>query len=110
MTRSGRQPVVQRSFFDRIDPLHLPINSRKFVLTLRDSASWIKSQVRHLGPRETPLRKWIYGAGSPLGNEAIYIRRFEAHNAEVLEYFRRRPNDLLVMRLAAGYLRLGYVG
>lgn len=56
------------------------------------------------------MRKWIYGAGSPLGNEAIYIRRFEAHNAEVLEYFRRRPNDLLVMRLAAGYLRLGYVG
>jgi hypothetical protein len=74
----------------------------KFVLSLRNSDSWIKSQVRHFGISETPMRKWIYGVGCPQGNEKIYVRRFEAHNEDVLDYFKRRPNDLLVMNLATG--------
>ncbi len=74
----------------------------KFVLSVRGSDSWIKSQVEYFGKRETPMRKWIYGVGCPEGNEEIYVRRFEAHNAEVLDYFRHRPNDLLVMNLPAG--------
>lgn len=69
----------------------------KFILTLRQPEQWIRSQVRHFGTRETPMRRWIYGKGSPEGNEAIYLERFEAHNTEVLSYFRDRPNDLLVM-------------
>lgn len=74
----------------------------KFILTLRDSDSWIKSQVRHFGVKETPMRKWIYGVGCPEGNEKIYVKRFEDHNKEVLDYFRERPNDLLVLDLAKG--------
>lgn len=75
----------------------------RFILTLRDPQSWIKSQVRHFGRMETPMRRWIYGVGCPEGNEEIYVRRFEEHNNEVLEYFRERPDDLLVMDLAAGH-------
>jgi Sulfotransferase domain len=74
----------------------------KFVLTTRDSASWIKSQIKDFGRVETPMRQWIYGAGCPLGNEAIYVRRYETHNANVLEHFRNRPGDLLVMDLTKG--------
>ncbi|HRP74159.1 MAG TPA: sulfotransferase [Rhodocyclaceae bacterium] len=74
----------------------------RFILTLRDPQSWIKSQVRHFGRMETPMRRWIYGVGCPEGNEEIYVRRFEEHNSEVLEYFRDRPDDLLVMDLANG--------
>ena len=74
----------------------------KFILTLRDSESWIKSQVRHFGRRETAMRKWIYGIGCPEGNEEIYIRRFKNHNREVLSHFRNRPQDFLVMNLAKG--------
>jgi hypothetical protein len=74
----------------------------KFILTLRDSGSWIKSQVRRFGRRETPMRKWIYGVGCPEGNENIYIRRFEEHNREVLEYFKDRSKDLLVLDLSQG--------
>jgi hypothetical protein len=76
-------------------------NSR-FILTTRNPESWIKSQVRHFGRRETPMRKWIYGAGCPEGNEKIYIERFENHNKEVIDYFKDRPNDLLVLDLAKG--------
>ena len=48
------------------------------------------------------MRKWIYGVGSPQGNEAIYVKRFERHNAEVVTHFRDRANDLLVMDLTKG--------
>jgi len=74
----------------------------KFVLSVRSSEAWIASQVRHFGPSETPMRRWIYGAGCPQGNEETYVRRFEAHNRDVLAYFTERPSDLLVMNLAEG--------
>ena len=71
----------------------------KFILTVRSSESWIKSQIRHFGRRETPMREWIYGAGCPEGNEDIYVSRFERHNREVIDYFGDRPDDLLVFPL-----------
>lgn len=74
----------------------------KFVLTLRIPESWIKSQVKHFGLKETPMRKWIYGAGCPEGNEGIYIKRFEDHNEEVIRYFKDRPQDLLILELSKG--------
>ncbi len=75
----------------------------KFILMLRDTDSWIKSQVRHFGHGETPMRKWTYGVGCPEGNESVYIKRFEDHNNEVLNHFKNRPQDLLVMDLAEGH-------
>ena len=75
----------------------------KFVLTTRETDRWIASLARHFGPRETPMRKWIYGHGSVLGHEQVYIERFERHNTEVLDYFRDRPNDLLVMDITKGH-------
>lgn len=72
----------------------------KFILMLRNSDAWIRSQVQHFRTRETPMRKWIYGVGCPEGNEEIYVKRYEDHNREVLAYFQQRPNDLLVMDLA----------
>lgn len=58
----------------------------KFILTLRPTEKWIKSVVGHFGSKTTPMREWIYGVGSPLGNEQRYIDRFEKHNREVLNY------------------------
>jgi hypothetical protein len=74
----------------------------KFILTVRDTESWIKSQVEHFGRGTTPMREWIYGVGCPKGNEETYIKRFEAHNAEVREYFKDRPQDLLIFDLVHG--------
>ena len=74
----------------------------RFILTIRSSESWIKSLVRDFGHQETPMRKWIYGVGCPEGNEEIYINRIEKHNKEVIEYFKERPNDLLVLDLVKG--------
>jgi len=74
----------------------------KFILTLRPTNAWIRSQVRHFGERSTPMRTWIYGVGCPKGNEAIYIARYEKHNADVQAYFRDRPTEFLVLTLGEG--------
>ena len=75
----------------------------RFVLTLRPEASWIASTVRHFGDRATPMREWIYGAGCPAGNEALYLERFRRHNAAVRDHFRDRPGDLLAIDFFAGH-------
>ena len=59
----------------------------------------------HFGDKKTSMREWIYGPGraDPLGNERVYVERYERHNREVLEYFASRPKDLLVLDLSAGH-------
>ena len=90
-------PIVYRHLDERFP-------GSRFILTIRPVEKWIASQLRHFGEAETPMRRWIYGdhAGSPAGNEAIYTARYNQHNAEVMAYFRDRPDDLLVMDVTAG--------
>jgi hypothetical protein len=74
----------------------------KFILTVREPRSWINSVVLHFGFADLPMHEWIYGAAHPAGNEEVYLKRYNRHNAEVLEYFGQRSQDLLVMNFAAG--------
>lgn len=74
----------------------------KFILTLRPTEKWIKSVCDYLGNKTRPILEWVFGVGDPKGNEDIYIARYERHNKEVLEYFKGRPDDLLVLRLTEG--------
>jgi hypothetical protein len=74
----------------------------RFILTIRPSDAWIRSVVRFFGTNTTTMREWIYGAGTPIGNEARYVERFESHNKDVLRHFRDRPQDLLVLRITEG--------
>jgi len=74
----------------------------KFILTVRPSNRWIRSVVKHFKNHYIPAHEWIYGVESALGNEEIYIRRYETHNREVLKYFKGRPQDLLVMDITKG--------
>jgi hypothetical protein len=79
---------------------HFP--GSRFILTVRDPQAWIDSVVSHFGDLATPMREWIYGHGSPRGNEGAYLERFERHNREVREYFAAREGDLLEMDIEAG--------
>jgi hypothetical protein len=76
----------------------------KFVLTIRPEEDWLRSVTGHFGRRSTPMREWIYGTGlgSPIGHEELYVERYRRHNREVLAYFARRPDDLLVMDVTRG--------
>lgn len=96
-------PIIYR-FLDREFP------GSKFILTVRPTDKWIASVSDHFGEKRTNMREWIYGPGraDPLGNESVYVERYERHNREVLEYFAGRPEDLLVLDLARddGWTRL----
>jgi len=74
----------------------------KFVLTYRDPKKWITSQVKHFGRQETPMRQWIYGKGCPEGNEAVYLRRYQKHNQDVVAYFKKHGKPLLIMNFEKG--------
>lgn len=70
----------------------------KFILTLRDPERWYESQRKHFAASTTPMREWIYGPGfgAPLNHKSRYQERFNAHNAEVIEYFKDKDNLLVV--------------
>lgn len=74
----------------------------KFILTMRDKKDWIKSVVNHFGGRHTEMRRWIYGIADPQGNEEVYLKKFDAHNLEVKNYFKNRKNDLLILSWQEG--------
>jgi hypothetical protein len=76
----------------------------RFILTVRDTDSWYKSIASHFVDTPGPLQELTYGedAPAPLGHEARYRQVYEGHNAAVLDYFKDRPKDFLVMDLQAG--------
>lgn len=74
----------------------------KFILTVRDEQKWLHSAKKHFGSTNFPLHKWLYGKGKLEGNEELYISRYRKHNCEVREYFKDRPDDLLIMNFEKG--------
>lgn len=72
----------------------------KFILSTRDENNWLKSVLNYFKDYETEIRAIIYGAASPIGNEELYLNRYLKHNLEVKEYFKDRPEDLLVIDIA----------
>lgn len=76
-------------------------NSR-FILTIRDNERWLRSAVNQLGTVPRKTEKWIYGQSFPGGYEEIYMERYIRHNREVIEYFKDRPNDLLIVNWEEG--------
>jgi hypothetical protein len=75
----------------------------KFILTIREENNWIKSCVKFFGDKYHFASEWIYGVGSPIGNEEIYLNIYRKHNKDVIEYFKDRPSDLLIMDLEKGH-------
>jgi hypothetical protein len=98
----------------------------KFILTVRCSAGeWYDSLTRfHSGlmgkgrlPTPDDLKEYPYaGRGwlwrqqtlvydvdeTTLYDRQIYTQHYDQHNAQVVDYFRHRPGDLLVVNLADG--------
>ncbi len=80
------------------------IAGMKFILTIRDEESWYRSVARHIGDLRSAQHEWIYGRGKGLPKEykentiAVYC----SHNEEVVQYFKDRPDDLLILDLTQG--------
>jgi hypothetical protein len=69
----------------------------KFILTTRDSRSWWRSFLRYFRTENYPLFEFVYGFGNPVGHKEVMIERYERHNQEIIDYFKDRPEDLLVI-------------
>lgn len=80
----------------------------KFILTIRNEDRWLQSVRNHWShehnlfraswshdPFTHKIHKAVYGTKG--FDEAIFRERYRRHNSEVREYFKDRPNDLLVM-------------
>ena len=81
----------------------------KFILTMRDEVDWLRSVRDHFSYDKNPYRSgWdIYPFTNKL-HEIMYgrtdfdvitfLERYRRHTAEVIEYFKNRAGDLLVMK------------
>lgn len=85
----------------------------KFILTVRSEESWLQSVCYHWSRERNPFRhEWDLYPFSHQIHKALYgqkhydalvmLRRYREHNQQVREYFRYRPNDLLVMDMQNG--------
>lgn len=88
-------------FYKELDQMY---PGSKFILTIRDEESWYKSVAKHIGSLRAAHHEWIYGKGKslPKDHKENTIRVYSEHNAEVLEYFKDRPDDLLVIDFTKG--------
>jgi hypothetical protein len=86
----------------------------KFILTIRDEAKWLKSVEKLWSPEYNPTRwQWDVWPISNRLHKAMYGRTdfdaetmlatYRRHNAEVIAYFRNRPDDLLVLFQMEGW-------
>ena len=89
-------------FFKELD-VRFP--GSKFIYTVRDEQSWLKSCQKHIS---TSRRTSLY---DQLDYEIYNVKGFDAnsfsiaykrHDAVVKEYFKGRPNDLLIMSISEG--------
>lgn len=94
------QDVPWNALFKELDATY---PGSKFILTIRDEQQWLNSALKHFKDSYTSMREWLYGEGIIQGNEELYLKRFQSHNAEVKDYFKDRPEDLLVMDLSKGH-------
>lgn len=89
----------------------------KFVLTVRDDNAWLASVEKHFDPGFNRFRSgWDDDPFSHQVHQKLYhqtdfdtdvmLARYRQHNLEVQEYFRDRPNDLLIMSPADGWKSL----
>jgi len=115
MNQTGKSPTLEK--FYALSDLPIPLLFRKldvaypgskFILTLRDEWNWLTSVRKHWNAAYNKFRcQWDDDPFSHRIHEILYGRRdfdpstflarYRRHNAEVLEYFQDRPQDLLVM-------------
>ena len=115
MTTAGRSRTLERSYAACDLPISILYRQldaaypgSRFILTVRDEASWIDSVRRHWDANANPFRKgWDRDPFSHAIHKELYGRRdfdaetmlarFRRHNAEVKEYFASRLDDFLVL-------------
>jgi sulfotransferase family protein/glycosyl transferase family 7 (putative galactosyltransferase) len=120
MTTQGRSITLERNY--ALSDLPIGILYRqldkaypnsKFILTVRSEEDWIRSVRNHWDASKNEFRsawdtdcfthklhKELYG--QRWFDAEIFLARYRRHTAEVTDYFKSRPSDLLVMDMSNG--------
>jgi hypothetical protein len=91
---------------DQFEKLDHVFPDSKFIYTVRDRESWLGSYTRYHGRKQSDSPghrdkvKRLYGT-SGTDRQAL-LDAYDRHERHVHEYFRDRPNDLLVMNICGG--------
>lgn len=93
-------------------PLDKSYPGSKFILTIREKQAWLDSCTRYY---KEVLEYWMTDFDHPDNkyvrfiNDTLYgpqnydpAKLYDAYHAEVFEYFRDRPQDLLVLDICSG--------
>ncbi len=102
-------PWNHPGFYKELDR-HFP--GSKFILTVRDEERWFHSLQAMIDgwsdkQRETNVgyhlfHNAVFGSGEIHGRKRHFMETYNRHNRDVMEYFKERPGDLLVMDLEQG--------
>lgn len=117
--QAGRSRTVEDSYclsdlpipllYDKLDKAY---PNSKFILTIRNEENWIRSVRSHWSDKNEFRSSWatdpftfkihreLYGTTE--FNEEIFRQRYRRHNAEVIQYFDDRHDDLLIMNMDDG--------
>ena len=89
-------------WFKLYKQLDAVIPNCKFILTVRDEEKWFASVDRHIGKLRSARHEWVYGRnkGIPSEDKEHTLNVYREHNAEVMDYFKYRMSDLLVLDFA----------
>ena len=74
----------------------------KFILSIRDTQSWLESYRTFFPDQNNRLRQWMFGVPTFRGHEEVYRDVFDNQNNAMRRYFAQRPADFLEMNLAEG--------
>jgi hypothetical protein len=129
MTTTGRSVTLEQSYAVSDLPITILYKEldqaypgSKFILTVRDEQKWLASVRNHWSNRNQFRSSWDTDAftnrihqivyGTTEFDEQVFLARYRQHNGDVVEYFRDRPDDLLIMRMPeSGWPELcGFLG
>ena len=68
----------------------------KYILTYRDSESWIKSVVRYFAKIRIPLHRQIYDTPCAEGYEKKYLEFYIKLNSEIISFFENKNNFIIL--------------
>ena len=82
----------------------------KFILTVREKDDWLASMETHwlkTGTKETDRSKFsrdnrIAVYGQLTFDKEVFSVKYDQHITDVKQYFKNRPNDLLIMNICGG--------
>lgn len=84
----------------------------KFILTLRDNDSWLKSTKKHFSYTRAVIRKPLRGEklikylekiyGKKVFDEEFFLKAYADHENSVRDYFKNREEDILYFNLCGG--------